>query len=100
VTIYAVVPDLMDRGRIDAARPERDVVHVRFDDAVGRAGAGDTVLLDLGRAPSDRLAALVATGARVVGFAAHVDEARLGGALDAGVEAIARSVFFRRVGEL
>lgn len=97
MTVFAVVPDLMDRGRIDAAR---EVVHVRFDGAVERASAGDLVLVDLGRAPAERLDELVATGARVVGFAAHVDDVTLASAGDAGVEALPRSVFFRRVGDL
>ena len=96
MTTYAVTPDLMDRGRIDGARP--DVVHVRHDAAVASAGPGDLVLVDLGRCPD--VAALVATGARVVGYAAHVDEATLAAATDAGVEALPRSVFFRRVAEL
>ena len=99
MTLYAVAPDLMDRGRIDAARPAGDVVHVRFDAAVERATTGDVVLVDLGRAPAD-LAPLVATGARVVGFAPHVDGDELAHAAAAGVEALPRSVFFRRVGEL
>ena len=97
MTIYAVVPDLMDRGRIDAARG--DVIHVRFEDAVERAGRGDMVLLDLARAPAD-LVPLLAGGARVVGFAAHVDDATLLAAEAQGVDALPRSVFFRRVAEL
>ena len=100
MTVYAVAPDLMDRGRIDAGRSGGEpAVHVRFDDAVARATSDDVVLVDLGRAPAD-LAPLVATGARIVGFAAHVDDATLAAAAAQGVEALARSVFFRRVGEL
>jgi hypothetical protein len=98
MTVFAVAPDLMDRGRIDAARPAKDVVHVRFDAAVEQATAGDVVLVDLGRAPAD-IAPLVVTGARIVGFAAHVDDATLAEAAGLGVEALPRSVFFRRVGD-
>lgn len=96
MTTYAVVPDLMDRGRVDAART--DVAHVRFDAAVAMAGPGDLVLVDLGRAGD--LVPLVATGARIVGFAAHVDDDTLAAAAGAGVEALPRSVFFRRVADL
>lgn len=100
MTTYAITPDLMDRGRVDAARADAGgVVHVRFDDAVERATVGDIVLLDLSRAPDD-LRPLLATGARVVGFAAHVDDARLVAAEAQGVEALPRSVFFRRLSEL
>jgi hypothetical protein len=75
------------------------VVHVRFDDAVAQATPGDIVLVDLGRGPAD-LSALVTTGARIVGFAAHVDEATLAAAEAQGIEALPRSVFFRRLTEL
>ena len=100
MTTFAITPDLMDRGRVDAGRADAGgAVHVRFDVAVERATAGDLVLVDLGRAPAD-LAPLLATGARVVGFAAHVDEATLAAAEASGVEALPRSVFFRRLPEL
>ena len=97
MTTYAITPDLMDRGRVDAAR--EGVVHVRFEAAVERATSDDLVLVDLGRAPAD-LAPLLATGARIVGFAAHVDDATLAAAAEQGVEALPRSVFFRRLTEL
>jgi len=97
MTTYAVTPDLMDRGRVDAGRPG-GAVHVRFAEAVERARPGDLVLVDLGRAGD--LSALVATGARIVGFAPHVDDGTLAAAEAVGVEALPRSVFFRRLGEL
>ena len=97
MTTYAVTPDLMDRGRVDAGCPG-DVIHVGFAAAVERAQPGDLVLVDLGRAGD--LEPLVATGARVVGFAPHVDDGTLAAAAEAGVEALPRSVFFRRLGEL
>lgn len=97
MTTFAVTPDLMDRGRVDAGYPG-DAVHLRFDDAIERAAPGDLVLVDLARAGD--LAALVATGARVVGFAPHVDDGTLAAAEAAGVEALPRSVFFRRLGDL
>jgi hypothetical protein len=97
VTVYAIVGDLMDRARIDEAI--LDVQHVTAGTIGHLAVDGDVVLVDLVRmGPSVALA--VATGARVIGFAPHVDGDALASAVSAGVEALPRSVFFRRLPEL
>jgi hypothetical protein len=97
VTVFAIVGDLMDRARIDEAILE--VRHVTAGTIGHLAVEGDLVLVDLVRmGPAVALA--VATGARVVGFAPHVDETTLASAAAAGVEALPRSVFFRRLPEL
>ncbi|MEA3019434.1 MAG: hypothetical protein QOI47_958 [Actinomycetota bacterium] len=97
MTVFAMVPDLMDRARIDEAI--LDVHHV----TPGRIGAlacdTDLILVDLKRIGA-AVALAVATGARVVGFAPHVDDDVLAEAEANGVEALPRSVFFRRLPEL
>lgn len=97
MTVFAVVPDLMDRARIDEAI--LDVHHTSIGSIGALATAGDTVLVDLAKA-GDAVALAVATGARVVGFAPHVDDDTLTRAETAGCEALPRSVFFRRLPEL
>ena len=94
MTVFAIVPDLMDRARID----ERilDVRHVRPGQIGAAAQPGDLVLVDLKKVGS-AVALATATGARVVGFAPHVDEELLALAASAGCEALPRSVFFRRL---
>ena len=95
--VVALVPDLMDRSRISAA-----VAGVRFvadadalSEAVG-AAPGAVALVDLGRPHAlEAGRRLVATGTRVVGFAAHVDGALLSAADAAGIEALPRSRAFR-----
>jgi len=99
VTTYAVVRDLMDRSRIESGLGEKPTYRAATAVAA-EAGAGDLVLVDLAAAPPDQLEALAATGARVVGFASHVDDVTIATARAAGVEALARSVFFRRIAEL
>lgn len=95
--VVAVVPDLLDRSRIQGAAAGAGV-EVRFvssveDDATREA---DLVVVDLSRAGA--LDALGASPARVVGFAPHVDTATLAGARQDGrVEALPRSVFFARL---
>lgn len=94
--VVAYVPDLMDRSKVAAARPD-----VRF---VARAEdladvAADLVVIDLGRPGAvDVLARLRAT--RTIGFASHIDRVTLDAARAAGCEAVARSVFFGRLAEL
>lgn len=91
--VVAYVPDLMDRSKVAAAFPS-----ARF---VGRPAAladqdADLVLVDLGR--PGVLDVVGSIRARVVGFASHVDAATIDAARAAGVdEALARSVFFRRI---
>jgi hypothetical protein len=97
LTVYAIVGDLMDRARIDEA--VLDVQHVTAGTIGHLATEGDLVLVDLARL-GESVALAVATGARVVGFAPHVDDAVLERATELGVEALPRSVFFRRLPEL
>jgi len=97
MTVYAFVPDLMDRSKVVAAGP--DVVVVASPDAP--AAAGDVVVLDLARAGAlDAVGPLVARGVRVVGFASHVDRDGIDAARVAGCEVYARSAFFGRLREL
>jgi DNA-binding NarL/FixJ family response regulator len=83
----------MDRSKVAAAFPT-----ARF---VGRPEAladhdADLVLVDLGR--PGVLDVVGSLSGRVVGFASHVDAATIDAAVAAGVdEALARSVFFRRI---
>lgn len=93
--ICAIVDDLLDRSRIAAS-----VESVHFTrDARDCAGAA-VVVVDLAR-HVDLLAEVraAAPGARVVGFAPHVDDATMRRARDAGADVVlARSRFFRDVG--
>ena len=95
MTVALFVPDLMDRSKITAVVPGA-VVAARVGDVV--AGAGDTVVLDLSRPGAlEAVAPLVVSGARVVGFASHVDRARIDQARAAGCEVLPRSAFFGRL---
>ena len=96
MTVFAIVPDLMDRARIDEAI--LDVHHATPGTIGALATDGDLVLVDLRRV-GDAVSLAVATGARVIGFGPHVDDELLARATAAGVEAIPRSVFFRRLHE-
>ena len=92
--LVAVAPDLMDRGRIAAARPE--VVFLAGPGVLGELGPDDVALVDLGR--PGVLDAVAACPAHVVGFVAHVDGGGIDAAVAAGAaEVLARSVFFRRL---
>jgi hypothetical protein len=98
MTVFVFAPDLMDRSKIVAAAPA-SVVVPRAEQLT--AGAGDTVVLDLARPGAIAAAGpLVAAGARVVGFASHVDRDGLDAARAAGCEVYARSAFFSRVAAL
>jgi hypothetical protein len=94
------VPDLLDRSRVSSAHP--DAVFVAdLDELVARASAGDVVVVDLGRpGVLDRLGGLVGSGARVVGFASHVDTRLIDAATAAGCEVLPRSRFFRDLPDL
>ncbi len=98
--LVAYVPDLMDRSRVSAVAG--DVTFVTgADELVVAAGGADLVVVDLGRpGVAGVLPALVAAGARVVGFGSHVERATLDQAAAAGCEAMPRSQFFRSLGEL
>jgi|SRR5215218_9683130 len=116
--VVAHVPDLMDRSKVRAAFPDAVLVN-RAADLAAAAADADLVLVDLSRpgvlaglsglsglsrpsgpsGPSQRSgpSGLQGPPRRVIGFASHVDEATLTEARNAGVEALARSVFFRRL---
>jgi hypothetical protein len=99
-SVIAVAPDLLDRSRIMAVAP--GVVFGRAPgDVAGRADAGSIVVMDLSRdGVAEALQAVVATGARVVGFGSHVDRERLDDARTVGCEALARSAFFARIASI
>ena len=78
--VVAFVPDLMDRSKVRARFPGATLVPTAAKLAEA-AGLGGT------------------EGPRTVGFASHVDETTLTAARDVGVEALPRSVFFRRLGQ-
>jgi hypothetical protein len=96
MTVYAFVPDLMDRSRLTGL----DVTFVATPDELGAAGADDIVVVDLSR--PGVLDALTATGpVRTIGFGSHVDTELLDAARAAGCdEVMARSEFFRRARDL
>lgn len=99
----ALVPDLMDRSKVEAAARaagvELELVGTAADLA-GRAEGADLVIVDLGRpGVLDALGQLA--GLRTVGFGSHVDRELLGAAAAAGCATVmARSAFFGRVGGL
>ena len=94
MTVVAFVPDLMDRSRLSAARSDVQVV-AAVSDLAGSSGAGDVVVVDLGRpGVLDALPALA--GRRVIGFGSHVERELLASAKGAGCdEVLTRSAFFR-----
>lgn len=89
--IAAFVPDLMDRSRF--VRPVEWVAGLEQLATVD----AELVIVDLSR--PGVLEALPG-GIPVVGFAPHVDDDLLAKAADRGIEALSRSVFFRRLGDL
>jgi DNA-binding NarL/FixJ family response regulator len=94
-TVAAIVPDLMDRSRIDAALPS--VRYVAAVDALGTI-APDLVIADLTRVSDvDELRRAV-PAARIIAFVPHVDDAVISKAEQAGCDDVMpRSVFFRRL---
>ena len=92
--VVAFVPDLMDRARFGSG-PSRP----HFVGSVAELASvdADVVFVDLSRPGA--IAAVTGLAGRVIGFASHVDEATLALALQAGVDAHPRSVFFRRLPE-
>ena len=98
MTVFVYAPDLMDRSKVAAAAPS--AVLVSRPDRIA-AGPGDTVVLDLSRhGAMEALAGLAAGGARVIGFASHVDRERADAARADGCVVLPRSAFFRRLPEL
>lgn len=104
--VVAFTADLMDRSRISTRHPR--ALLLRDGTAVVTAAAtldaGDLVFVDLVRPGAlETIAALtdaVARGVAVIAYGSHVDAAALEAATVAGAtEALARSVFFRRLTE-
>ena len=97
--VAAYTPDLMDRSKIAAALPECRFV-ARPEALVGLAGI-DVVVVDLSKkGVLEALPDIVAGGARVVGYGAHVDHKLLAAASEAGVEdVLPRSKFFARLAD-
>ena len=91
MTVVAYVPDLMDRSRFGGG------VQFVSDPADDAGESASLLVIDLSRGG---VPAALPTGVRVVGFAPHVDDELLQRAEAAGVEALPRSVFFRRLPEL
>jgi hypothetical protein len=102
--VVALSVDLIDRSKISAAFPDAILVRsvAKLNDAVttNAVTAGDVttrslVFVDLGRI--EDLSVLQELGVHVIGFGSHVNEAQLAAAQAVGVEALPRSVFFRRL---
>lgn len=94
MTVYAFVPDLMDRSRITAALDD-----VTFTDDPEACSGAQVVIVDLARRGAlVRDVRAVAPSARIVGFLPHLDDALAADAKAGGVDvALARSRFFRDV---
>ncbi|MEY2419650.1 MAG: hypothetical protein QOG90_2330 [Actinomycetota bacterium] len=97
----AYAPDLLDRSKFANVA---DLVHVTNPaaiDSIAGLGPGDVVALDLSREGAlDAGTRAAARGAKVYGFASHVDTETMTAAKNSGVTAMARSAFFGRVDEL
>jgi hypothetical protein len=103
MTIVAFVPDLMDRSRVAAVDGNIEFV-VRAADLTERAAESSVrlVIVDLSRPGAlEAIGKLGRLGVDTVGFASHVDRSLLEAAEAAGCRRVlARSAFFRRLGEL
>ena len=97
--VAAYTPDLMDRSKIAAALEGCRFV-ARPEALVGLAGI-DVVVVDLSKkGVIEALPDIVAGGARVVGYGAHVDHKLLAAAEAAGVaDVLPRSKFFARLSD-
>ena len=97
--VAAYTPDLMDRSKIAAALPACRFV-ARPEALVGLAGI-EVVVVDLSKkGVLEALPDIVAGGARVVGYGAHVDHKLLAAASAAGVDdVLPRSKFFARLAD-
>jgi hypothetical protein len=95
------VPDLLDRSRLSGIDDLIVVNSPGAIDSVAGLGPGDVVAVDLSRDGAlDAAARAAGRGAKVYGFASHVDTDTLRAAEAEGVIAMARSAFFNRVVEL
>jgi hypothetical protein len=96
--VVALVPDLMDRSRLGAHQIE--FVGAAALLPIAAAGAA-LVLVDLSRPGVPEVLDVVVEAAdRVVGYAPHVEDEVLALAVASGVEALPRSLFFRRIGDI
>ncbi len=100
--LLAYVPDIMDRSKVAAAVPGTTFVASPAElVAAAVEGVATLVVADLGRpGVLEALPAVVATGARVIGFGSHVERSTLEAAAATGCEAMPRSLFFRSLGDL
>ena len=96
VVLY--VQNLMDRGRFTA--PQHEMVFVRTNEELASAADGaDLVVMDL--AAEGAIEALEASPMKATAYAGHVHEHLLNRAnAIEGVEALPRSVFFRRLPQI
>lgn len=94
MTVYAFVPDLMDRSRITAALDD-----VTFTDDPAACSGAQVVIIDLARRGAIvRAVRAVAPCARIVGFLPHLDGALAAEAEAGGVDvSLPRARFFRDV---
>jgi hypothetical protein len=94
--LVAFVPDLMDRSRLAGVSPTFASSLPELVGLVSTTGpAACTVVMDLSRPGAlDTAVDLAARGARVVGFAPHVDDELRTRAAAGGVQVVARSRFF------
>ncbi len=101
--VVALVPDLIDRSKVEAAAKAAGVELEMVTGAAGlgrAAGEADLVIVDLGRpGVLDALGSLAQV--RTVGFGSHVERDLLRAATAAGCsQVMARSAFFGRLGDL
>lgn len=99
ISVVGLVPDLMDRTKIDNAVPGTVTFTASPDALVALASGADMVVVDLSRpGVLDVLPDISALGVRTIGFGSHVDTDTLDAARAAGCDQVmARSVFFSRL---
>ncbi|MFN7149553.1 MAG: hypothetical protein ACK4V6_08725 [Microthrixaceae bacterium] len=96
--VVAFIPDLMDRSRL-GSRPVELVTSLEQLPSV--APGSSLVVVDLARPGAlEAAASLVGSGARIVGFAPHVDDELRSSATESGVEVVTRSWFFGHLDDL
>jgi len=107
--VVALSADLIDRSKISAAFPDAIIVRsvVKLSDAVTTNAVTTNavttsvgtarllVFVDLGRV--EDVTVLQELGGHIIGFGSHVNEEQLAAARAVGMEALPRSVFFRRL---
>lgn len=97
MTIYAFVPDLMDKSRFKPVAGEK--VFVKRAEDLKQAGAQDTAVADISR-PGAFEAVAQLEGPRRVAFVSHIDDQAIAKAKAEGVEVFPRSRFFSRIVEI